>query len=240
MGVGYYLLPIVIVIFYIIPIGLFFFKRIRKGIRIGLLFIPILITVLFVLIAVVDSKKTTDLYKRFPQMNKITFNSPIKDIKDSIIQLQLIMDKLPRRSDHESVSYSLDKYPESYNNFSFNWFKLANFHDLIKDNNLHDYKISETNRIDWKKYVGLDFTPFDTLSNNEAKRLIGLIQFLDFNKLNAANLAEGVLSFDYNDSLRISKGLGFRTIVIDTSGYYGSEFFDIIDKKEGLYLLIKK
>jgi hypothetical protein len=240
MGVGYFLLPIVIVIFYIIPIGLFFFKRIRKVVRIGLLFIPILITVLFVLIAVIDSKNTTDLYNRFPQMNKITFNSPIKDIKDSIIQLQLIMDKLPKRWDHKSVSYSLDKYPGSYNNFSFNWFKLADFHDLVKDNNFHDYQISESNMSEWKKYVGLDFTPFDTLSYNDTKRLIGLIQFLDFNKLNAANLADRIISFDYYDSLRISNGLGFRKIVIDTSGYFGSKFFDIKDHKEGLYLLIKK
>lgn len=240
MGVGYIILPFLILIFYIIPFGLFFIKRINKGIRISLLSIPLLLTIVFITYAVIDDNKSNELYRKFPQANNITFLNSAKDVRDSIIQLQKIMEKLPKRSDHESVSYSLDKHPQRYYSFSFNWFDLDNLRNLEKSNNLHDFKITESISNEWTKYVSSDLFPFDTLTQSETKRFINLIKYLDRNSLSAANLENNIIAFDYNDSLRMSDNLGFRKITLDTSGYYGSDFFDIIDKQNGLYLLRKK
>ena len=240
MGAGYIIGPFVILIFYIIPIGLFFIKRIKKGIRISLLGVPLLLTIIFVSYVVIDENKTQELYRKFPQANKIMFLNSPNDVRDSIFQLQNLMKKLPRRSDHKSVNYSLDKYPQRYYSFSFNWFDLDKLESLEQNNNLHDFKITESLRSDWTKYVSSDLFPFDTLTQSETKRFIDLVKYLDRNNLSAANLADNIITFDYNDSLNMSDNLGFRTITLDTSGYYGPIFFDIIDKQNGFYLLREK
>ncbi|MGV9004040.1 hypothetical protein [Flavobacterium sp.] len=240
MAVGYVILPFVILIFYIIPIGLFFNKSIRKSTRLFLLSIPILLTVILTTYTIIDNNDTEELLLRFPQTNKITFSNSTKDIRDSIIQLQRIMQKLPKRSDHQSVSYVLDKHPQRYYSFSFNWYRIGNLKNLENDHKLHDFKIGKEDAIDWNKYVNKDLTPFDTLNPNECLRFINIIKFLDKNNLNAANLEDNIISFDYNDSLRISDNMGFRKITLDTTGYYGAGFFEIIDRKDGFYLLRKK
>jgi hypothetical protein len=240
MGVGFFLAPIFLLLFYVVPIGLFFYKKIRRNIRLILLLIPIFFTVFFIVFAIIESKKTSELYAKFPQVNNITFKNLPLDIKDSIIQLQVILDKLPKRWDHKSVSYTLDKYPDSYNYFNFNWIKIGYFDTLITNSDFRTISIPDFQKSTWEEYINSDFLPFDILNPKEASRFIGLIKYLDFNKLNAANLEDGIISLTYNDSLRISENTGFRTIVIDTSGYYGSDFFDIIDIKDGIYLLRKK
>ncbi len=149
------------------------------------------------------------------------------------------MGKLPKRWDHGSVSYALDKFPLRHNFFSYNCYDLGQFEDLEKDDSLRKYKITESDRQHWKKYMSSDLLPFDVLNRQEAKRFINLIHYLDRNHLNAANLEKEIISFDYNDSLRMSDNIGFRTIAIDTSGYYGPDFFDVIDNKNGVYLLRK-
>ena len=240
MGVGYIILPFIILIFYIIPFVLFFIKRINKGIRLSLLCIPLLLTIVFITYAVIENHKTQELYLKFPQVNNITFLNPANDVRDSIFQLQKIMKKLPKRSDHESVSYALDKHPERYFSFSFNWFAFNKLEYLEQNDNLHDFKITESIRNEWTKYVSFDLFPFDTLTQSETKRFISLIKYLDKNNLSAANLADNIITFDYTDSLRLSDNLGFRTITLDTSGYYGPNFFEIIDKQNGFYLLREK
>lgn len=240
MGVGYIILLFLILIFYIIPFGLFFIKRINKGIRISLLCIPILLTIFFFAYVVIDNDKTQKLYRKFPQVNNITFLNSANDVRDSIFQLQKIMKKLPIRSDHESVRYTLDKHHQRYYSFSFNWFDVEKLDYLELNNNLHDFKIKESLRADWTKIVSSDLFPFDTLTQSETKRFISLIKYLDRNNLSGANLANNIITFDYCDSLRMSDNLGFRTITLDTSGYYGPNFFDIIDKQNGFYLLRKK
>lgn len=240
MGVGFFLLPIVILLFYIVPIGLFFFKKINKTVRLILLVIPFSVTMLFVIVALNENKKSNELHAKYPQINTLIFKDSAIAIKDSIFQLQILMDKLPKRWDHNSVSYTLDKYPDSYNYLSFNWIKTCHFDRLMSDSDFRAISIPDSQKSNWEQYINSDFLPFDTLSSQEASRLIKLINFLDCNKLNAANLEDGIISLTYNDSLRISDNAGFRTIVIDTTGYYGSDFFDIIDRRDGIYLLRKK
>ena len=240
MGVGYIIVPIVILIFYIIPIGLFFVKSIKKNIRLSILCIPLLLTILFITYINIDIHRTNELHQKFPQANQITFLHSTREVRDSIIQLQRIMEKLPKRSDHQSVSYRLDKHPQRHNSFAFNWYEIDNLKNLESGDNFREFKMSEAMEIDPGKYAFSDLTPFDTLNLNECLRFINLIKFLDKNNLNAANLEENIITFDYNDSLRMSDNVGFRKITLDTSGYYGPEFFDIIDHKDGFYLLRKK
>jgi hypothetical protein len=241
MGVGEFLLPWVLLIFYVIPICLFFFKRINKRIRIVFLSIPLLITALLSGYIIIDNFESESLNRRFPEVNNITFKNSTIAVRDSILVLKTIMGKLPRRNDQESVIYSLDKFPETYNVFSFNWFDFDNFENLEKDNNLLNYKISEPLTEEWKKFIGNDLLPFDTLTQNESRKFLDLIKFLDHNQLSAATLSsDNVISFVYNDSLRYSDDTGFRTNTLDTSGYFGSTFFQLIDQKDGIFLLIKK
>jgi hypothetical protein len=186
----------------------------------------------------IEAKKQEALYKKYPQVNKIIFNNNFNDVRDSILQLKILMKKLPKRLDHESICYSIDKYVTRLNNFSFNWFDLENLADLEKENN--QYKYSGNQISDWNKYIGKDLRPFKSLSEAELKRFFKLIKYLDKNSLNGANIEGNIISFDYSDSLRMAKGTGFRTITNDTSGYYGPQFFDIIDSRNGFFLLRKK
>jgi hypothetical protein len=240
MGTGYIVLPVIILIFYIIPFGLFFNKRLKKGIRIALLCIPLFLTVISIIYLIIDNNKTEELYRKFPQVDKIIFLNKTSDVRDSILQLQKIMEKLPRRWDHETVSYSLDKYRYRYNLFSFNWFDFNKLEYLEQSNNLHDFKIIEANKSEWRKYVSTNLFPFGNLTQFETKRFIILIKFLDKNSLSGAELKENKITFDYNDSLRYSDNTGSRTIALDTSGSYGPLIFDMIDKKDGFYLLRRK
>jgi len=240
MGAGYIIGPILIILIYIIPLVLLFDKRKKKRDRFALLCIPLLFTIIFTIVIVIDNKKTEKLFQKFPQANKITFFNRANDVRDSIIQIQRIMEKLPKRTDHGSVSYILEKYPNSHNTFSFNWSAIDNLEYLEQDNNLHNFKIGEQVKSDWTEFVSSGLYPFDTLTRIESRRFIKLIKYLDRNSLNAANLKDNIITFSYNDSLRISENIGFRTITLDTSGYFGSDFFHVMDKRNGFFLLIKK
>ncbi len=240
MGAGYVAFPLAILFFYIIPIRIFFSATDEKGYRSFLLGIPIFFTLLSITFVVIETKKTEDLYRKFPQANKLIFLNPANEIRDSICQLQSIMEKLPRRSDYQSVSYSLNKRPEKYHSFSFNWFDFDKIEFLEQKNNLRNFKVPKSSIKGWTEYVSSDLFPFDTLTSLEAKKFISLLKYLDKNNLNAANLEYDLITFDYNDSLRISNNLGFRTVTLDTNWYFNPNYFTILDKKNGFYLLSKK
>jgi hypothetical protein len=239
MGAGILIFPFILLFLYIIPIGGFFFKRINKAFRIGLLCIPVVVTFVAAILMIKDANKQEWLYKRFPQMNTLTFKDAPHVVRDSILVLQQIMNKLPKRKDHQSISYTLDKYPERYNYFTYNWYDAGSFKRLAEGDNLRHFAFN-ADTTDWHKYMGTNTMPFIALTPLEAKTFLQLIKYLDRNHLNAATLEDGTIALDYNDSLRISDGLGFRKVTIADSGYYSSEFFDIIDRKEGIYLLRKK
>lgn len=240
MGAGFIIFPFILLIFYIIPILLFFKKSIKKNTRYALLSIPIFFTGLFSIVLISDNERTEKNYQRFPQTNNISFINSTKEIKDSILQLQNIMNKLPKRLDQNSVTYTLDKHPERHYSFTFNWYEIGNLQNLELGDNLRIFEISQQHLADWSKYVGNDITPFDTLSKDECLRFINLIKFLDRNNLNAASLTKNIILFDYNDSLSMSHNLGSRKITLDTSGYYAPDFFDIIDSIDGFFLLRRK
>jgi hypothetical protein len=226
MGVDFFLLPIILLFFYIIPIGLFFLKSIKKRIRHIILLIPIVVTILFTSVAIIETKKTNDLYKKYPQANKLTFMDKPENVRDSILALQDLMEKLPKRWDNNGVSYEIEKFRDRHNQLTLNRYRLGKFDDLISDSVFRYLRIPESVKTDWIKYVGNDIIPFDTLTRSETMRFISLTNYLDLNKLNGAFLHDGKIGLTYNDSLRIWVGTGFRTVIIDTSGYY-----DYLDTK---------
>lgn len=236
MGVGFFLLPVILLLFYIIPIGLFFFKSIKKRIRQIILLIPITVTIFFTSVAIIETVKTNTLYEKYPQANNLTFRDKPENVRDSIIALQVLMEKLPKRWDNEGVSYEIEKYRDRHNYLSLNRYSLGKFGDLNTDSALRYIQIPESVKNDWIKYVGNDIIPFDTLTQSEAIRLIGVIKYLDFNKLNGAFLHDGKIGLTYNDSLRIWAGTGFRNVIIDTLGYYDYHGYEIIDSEKGLFL----
>ena len=235
MGVGYFLLPIILLIFYVIPIGLFFFKSIKKRIRQILLLIPIVVTIVYASVAIISTGQSNALYKKYPQANKLTFENTPEDVRDSILALQDLMEKLPKRWDNEGVSYEIEKYRDRINHMTLNRYRIGKLDDFDSDSSLRELQIPKTLQADWIKYVGKDITPFDTLTQNEAIRFIKLIKYLDSNKLNGA-FYDGKIGLRYNDSLRIWAGTGFRTVIIDTSGYYDYHGYEIIDKINEIYL----
>ncbi len=236
MGVGFYLLPIIILFFYIIPIGLFFIKRIRKRIRQIILLIPIAVTILLASVAIIETRKTNKLYKKYPQVNKLTFIDKPENVRDSILILQRLMDKLPKRWDNEGASYEIEKYRDRINHITLNRYRIGKLDNFNSDSALRELQIPKSSQADWIKYVGNDIIPFDTLTQNEAMRFINLIKYLDLNKLNGAFLKNGKIGLTYNDSLRIWAGTGFRTVIIDTSGYSDFHDYEIIDNKDKIYL----
>ncbi len=236
MGVGFFLLPIILLFFYIIPIGLFFFKSIKKRIRQILLLIPIAVTILFASVAIISTGKSNALYKKYPQVNKLTFKDNPENVRDSILALQNLMEKLPKRWDNEGVSYEIEKYRDKVNQMTINRYLIGKLDDFNSESTLRELQIPKSSQADWVKYVGNDIIPFDTLTQNEAKRFINLIKYLDLNKLNGAFLKNGKIGLTYNDSLRVWAGTGFRTVIIDTSGYSDFHDYEIIDNKENIYL----
>jgi hypothetical protein len=239
MGAGTFIFPFVLLFVYIISIAGFFYKRLTRVLRLVLICIPIGVTLAIAILMAEEANKQEQLNKRFPQINALTFKDALPAIRDSILALQQIMKKLPKRNDHQSVSYTLDKYPGRYNNFTYNYYDAGSFDNLTKGDNLR-HLIFKRDTAGWQEYIGKNTAPFMALTLLEAKKFIRLLQYLDKNHLNAATLEGGFIALDYNDSLRISDGLGFRTVTVVDSGYYSSKFFDIIDQKSGLYLLRKK
>jgi hypothetical protein len=149
------------------------------------------------------------------------------------------MNKLPKRLDHQSVSYSLDKYPQRYDYFTYNWYDLGRFNDLEKGDSLRRYKVEQSDS-NWTKYMGTSFQPFNKLNQAEAQRLINLIHYLDHNHLNAANIENNQISLAYNDSLRICCNVGFRTLALSDTGYFDKLFYYVMDSTNNIYLLIQK
>lgn len=242
MGVGFIILIFLLFFYYFVPILLFFNKSTKKNIKSKVLFVPVVITIIIIPLIIIDNRKTAALYDKYPQMDKITFENPIADVRDSIIELQKIMDKLPKRLDQESVSYSLDKYHQRYNYFTYNWYNLGRFEDLEKDDSLRKYKVAPSDS-NWTKYMGANFQPFSVLNQIEAHKFINLIHYLDHNHLNTANIERNhQISLAYNDSLRVNVpgNLGFRTIALSDTGYFSHDFYTIIDSITGVYLLDQK
>jgi len=235
MGVGFFLLPIILLFFYIIPIGVFFFKSIKKRIRQILLLIPIAVTILFASVAIISTGKSNALYKKYPQANKLTFRDNPESVRDSILALQDLMEKLPKRWDNEGVSYEIDKYRDRINQMTLNRYRIGKLDDFTSDSSLINMQIPKSVQADWIKYVGSDIIPFDTLTRSEANRFLKLIRYLDSNNLNGA-FYDGKIGLKYNDSLRIWVGTGFRTVIIDTSGYYDYHGYEIIDEINEIYL----
>ena len=56
------------------------------------------------MLLILISKKDDQAFQKFPQANKITFFNRANDVRYSIIQIQRIMEKLPKRTDDRSVS----------------------------------------------------------------------------------------------------------------------------------------
>ena len=235
MGVGFFLLPIILLFFYIIPIGLFFFKSIKKRIRQILLLIPIAVTILFASVAIISTGRSNALYKKYPQANKLTFRDNPESVRDSILALQDLMEKLPKRWDNEGVSYEIEKYRDRINQMTLNRYRIGKLDDFTSDSSLINMQIPKSVQADWIKYVGSDIIPFDTLTQSEANRFLKLIRYLDSNNLNGA-FYDGKIGLKYNDSLRIWVGTGFRTVIIDTSGYYDFHGYEIIDEINEIYL----
>jgi len=239
MGVGYFLLPIILLFFYLIPIGLFFFKSIKKRIRQILLLIPIGFTIFFTSAAIISTGKSNSQYEKYPQANKLTFKDKAEDVRDSIFELQDLMKKLPKRWDNQGVSYEIEKYSDRINHVTLNRCRIGKLDDFNSDSTLRELQIPKTSQIDWVRYVGNDIMPFDTLTQSEAIRFLKLIKYLDSNNLNSASY-DGKIGLKYNDSLRIWAGTGFRTVITDTSGYFDSQGYEIIDELKDIYLIRDK
>ncbi|MDW7690950.1 hypothetical protein R9C00_20660 [Flammeovirgaceae bacterium SG7u.111] len=232
MGVGYLILPFIVLLFYVIPIGIALFSGTSRKAKFGVLAIPVAFTLIFAIRVVWDKYQTSKKIERLPQANKLTFRSSNSAVRDSIIEIKNILKKLPTRRDHGSVSYSIDKYSDSYGQFNFNWARIGHFQHLTK-RGLQKVKLKELS--EWGTQ---DKTPFDTLSSNEAERLVKLIEFLDYNQLNGAELNSfGDISLTYNDSLRISENIGFRKVVLDTTKSFPPNLYHCFDSKDGLYLV---
>jgi hypothetical protein len=232
MGAGYIFIPIVLIVFFIIPIILFFlYKKSRN--RIVFLSIPFIITISFFLYVSIDSYKKEKLHEEFPQINKIVFKNSTEELKDSIYQLEILMRKLPENG-VGGVSYSLDKHNSRYNILSFYGSKIERL-DLLRE----FYCSNRSDQQLLKKIENNSFYPISTLTLTEAKRLIQLIEFLDNNSLNAMEVGRDITNFRYIDSLSIAHNLGGRTITMDTTKYYNSTFFYVHDVKDGFYLLSK-
>ena len=178
MVVGFIILIFILFFFYFVPILLFFSKDTKKSIKSKILYVPLVITFLITTFIIIDNRKTAALYDKYPQMNKITFENTVAAVRDSVRELQKIMDKLPKRLDHESVSYSLDKYPQRYNYFTYNWYDFGRFEDLEKGDSLRKYRVA-TSDSNWIKYIGANFQPFSVLNKAEAQRFISLIHYLN-------------------------------------------------------------
>ena len=199
-----------------------------------MLSIPIGFTLIFAVGVLYDNYRTGKLYERL-KVNKLTFRNPNSAVRDSIIELKNLMEKLPRRQDHGAVDYSIDKYPNSYGQFNFNWQKIGGFEALTINNRFRSIELKSLT--EWGTQ---DKTPFDTLTQAECDRFISLIEFLDFNKLNGAELNSfGDISLSYNDSLRIAEGVAFRTVVLDTTNSFSPSIYYCFDSKDGLYLVTR-
>ena len=64
----------------------------------------------FASVAIISTGQSNALYKKYPQANKLTFENTPEDVRDSILSLQDLMEKLPKRWDNEGVSYEIEKY----------------------------------------------------------------------------------------------------------------------------------
>ena len=56
------------------------------------------------MLLILISKKDDQAFQKFPQANKITFFNRGNDARESIVQIQRIMEKLPKHTDNRSVS----------------------------------------------------------------------------------------------------------------------------------------
>jgi hypothetical protein len=237
MAAGYILGALILFFFFLIPIGLIIFDNIKKKTKILLALIPISITSVFTIYVVIDNINRDHLYQEFPQVNQISFKHSSSAVRDSISALTFLMKKLPYRTNHDNVQYSIDKHVDRHNTFSFNWFPIDNLDFLEIDDNLREYRISSQNKEDWIKYVSSDLLPFDNLSKEEAKCFIGLINFLSENNLTSLEINSRGITLNYCDSLRLSVNTGFRQIRLDTANYYNPERHHIHDIKDGFYLI---
>ena len=197
--------------------------------------IPIGFTMFFASVAIISTGKENALYEKYPQANNLTFIDKPENVRDSIIVLQDLMEKLPKRWDNEGVSYEIEKYRDRINQMTLNRYRIGKLDDFNSESTLRELQIPNSSQADWIKYVGNDLIPFDTLTQSEAIRFIKLIKYLDSNKLNGA-FYDGKIGLKYNDSLRIWAGTGFRTVIIDTSGYYDYHGYEIIDEINDIYL----
>lgn len=231
MGAGIFILPIVLILFFVLPIALALFGNRSKRTRFGLLGIPA--TVIVLLISVIVSDMIDARWPRYPEINKLEFGVSHTAVRDSLKELRLLMCKLPRWQGR--VVYSIDKHPIRYGEFSFNHEKIGKLYKLpsLEDNG--QTLFPENNLSQW---VSSGKLPFEELSETEKQRLIVLIEFLDRNNINEVELNNfDLIAATYNDPLaRIDGKLG-RKIVLDTSSMYSSEYYYHFDNSEGMHLV---
>ena len=109
MGVGYVIWPYFLLIFFIIPVVLFFVKTIPKKQRVFILSIPIILTLLTFGYAVFDTIRANIRVKNHPEYNRMTFTNSITDVRDSLVELKQLLNSI-RIDNDMNIELSASNY----------------------------------------------------------------------------------------------------------------------------------
>jgi hypothetical protein len=229
---------IIVLFVYIVPIGTVLIGGLSRNNKYAIIAVPSLFTLMILSLMASDGYDYWSTRIMYPEMFELKCKNSTNSVKDSIIELQLLMAKLPRRLDDNSVEYSIDRHKDRYNQFRFNWRLIGDYQNLANANALRSVSIPSKVLTEGESH---DNIPFDTLSNEEVNRFLELIKFLDANKLTGAKLDDaGSISIFYNDSLSFSEQTQLRRVVLDTSGFYSSESFRFLDSRDGMHLIVSR
>ena len=180
-------------------------KVINKWIRRFFLFIPISATIAIIYVQMFDSINSYILDKKFPETNNIILKDSTNAVRDSIIVLQKLMEKLPKsKLGNKFVHYEISKYPGKMNIFELNKKPIGPLNDLKTGIISRNLKTNVSTNSKRSYRIQNDNMPLSKLSNSQVSRFIKLISYLDSNKLNGALLINNSIEVRYNDSLRIS------------------------------------
>jgi hypothetical protein len=157
------------------------------------------------------------------ERDQISFDVPISDIRDSIIVMNRIMDKLNFAEDQPRI---------------ISWFIMHN--EKYIDINSHIFKIDSIKPE--------DLVVLDELSIHERKRFLELIFYMISNELSSCrkdifphNMSMAYF-YDYRNYLNSAEPHYLRNIVIldsinDINGQSFENYYKVLDKNAGLILL---
>jgi len=139
------------------------------------------------------------------EISHIVFKDSLNTIKANIIELETLMLKMSK-NDRKAASYLIEKLEVRHNIFTFN---TTEYGDLQKLSTIKEFR---------------------DLTDSETVRFFTLINFFDSNGLNGMTVDNGVVMFNYCDSITMTTNWTERTLILKRNNNSTKNWIDINDK----------